>query len=89
MLGCKGLKLTAGEKVCVIVSPLAQVHFIECDPSLYRTDDCASVANYDLVSNDSRNVLRQCRLKLRDFPINHDHYNFLKCDWCISCFIFH
>ena len=43
MLGCKGLKLTAGEKVCVIVSPLAQVHFIECDPSLYRTDDCASV----------------------------------------------
>ena len=42
MLGCKGLKLTAGEKVCVIVSPLAQVHFIECDPSLYRTDDCAS-----------------------------------------------
>ena len=43
MLGCKGLKLTAGEKVCVIVSPLAQVHFIECDPSLYRTDDCSSV----------------------------------------------
>ena len=25
------------------VSPLAQVHFIECDPSLYRTDDCSSV----------------------------------------------
>ena len=21
--------------------------------------------------------------------INHNHYNFLKCDWCISCFIFH
>ena len=42
MLGCKGLKLTSGEKVCVIVSPLAQVHFIECNPSLYRTDDCAS-----------------------------------------------
>ena len=43
MLGYKGLKLTAEEKVCVIVSPLAQVHFIECDPSLYRTDDCSSV----------------------------------------------
>ena len=21
--------------------------------------------------------------------INHNHYNFLKRDWCISCFIFH
>ena len=20
---------------------------------------------------------------------NHNHYNLLKCDWCISCFIFH
>ena len=20
---------------------------------------------------------------------SHNHYNFLKCDWCISCFIFH
>ena len=20
---------------------------------------------------------------------NHNHYNFLKCDWYISCFIFH
>ena len=20
---------------------------------------------------------------------NHNHYNFLKCDWCICCFIFH
>ena len=30
-----------GEGMCH-VSPLAQVHFIECDPSLYRTDDCAS-----------------------------------------------
>ena len=20
---------------------------------------------------------------------NHNDYNFLKCDWCISCFIFH
>ena len=43
MLGCKGLKLTAGKKLCFIISPLAQVHFIEYDPSLYRSDDCSSV----------------------------------------------
>ena len=23
------------------------------------------------------------------FSINHNHYSFLKCDWCISCFIYH
>ena len=28
-------------------------------------------ANYDLDRNDSRNVLSQCRLNLRDFPTNY------------------
>ena len=35
------LKLTEIE--CVISSPLAQVHFIECVPSLYRVVERANV----------------------------------------------
>ena len=23
------------------------------------------------------------------YLFNHNHYNFLKCDWCISCFVYH
>ena len=26
---------------------------------------------------------------VNDFDANHSHYNFLKFDWCINCFIFH
>ena len=34
-------------------------------------------------------ILINEKITLIDTVFNHNHYNFLKCDWCISCFIFH
>lgn len=33
---------------------------------------------------------KQTRIKLKTkyYPIDHNHYNFLLCDWCISCLVF-
>ena len=33
--------------------------------------------------------LNLCMYRPTCISINHNHNNFLKCDWCISCFIFH
>ena len=33
--------------------------------------------------------LNLCMYRPTFISINHNHNNFLKCDWCISCFIFH
>ena len=30
-----------------------------------------------------------CYCKINTFYHNHNHYNFLKCDWCINCSILH
>ena len=35
-------------------------------------------------TNKLHPLQKQC-----DCPINHNHYNFLKFDWCINCYIFH
>ena len=33
-------------------------------------------------------ILNNEKITLIDTVFNHNHYNFLKYDWCISCFIF-
>ena len=54
-------------------------------------------ANYDLQRDDSKNILRRCRLNLRDFPTNYElscsissklslHHFFFKCYFKNPCF---
>ena len=54
-------------------------------------------ANYDLQRDDSKNILRRCRLNLCDFPTNYElscsissklslHHFFFKCYFKNPCF---
>ena len=39
-----------------------------------------------LFRNTSQKTLKCGKALFRSY---HNHYNFLKCDWCTGCFIFH